>query len=284
MNTMRSEKPCEQIYVWQCDVLQNISIAHYDLSHHAFPRHFHSYYVIEWVEYGEDRFYCNGIEHLAQTNDVVCINPGEVHTGGTIGNDELKYYSVCLDSASLNKIAGKLELATGKDIFFNNRNINPGISNGWKEFFQASRSTSETGITRLEETFYNAFQKLLSNDQKDIPLSTRDGRINQLIEFLHENFLNNISITELACMFCMNPYHMIRAFKKATGLSPYEYLINLRIDHAKQLLLKNHNVQEAALLSGFYDASHFNRLFRKVNGISPKNFRPYKCQYRTIFT
>ena len=74
----------------------------------------------------------------------------------------------------------------------------------------------------------------------------------------------------------VSPFHLIRLFKNATGLSPYEYLLSLRMEHAKQLLQKGYSVKQAAWKAGFYDTSHFNRLFRKVSGTNPKIFRSSK--------
>ena len=101
-------------------------------------------------------------------------------------------------------------------------------------------------------------------------------RVQQLIDFIHASFTEQISLQQMAEQVRTSPFYLIRLFKAATGLSPYEYLLVLRIEHAKQLLEKGYAVQDAALESGFYDASHFNRLFRKVSGANPKIFRPSK--------
>jgi AraC-like DNA-binding protein len=87
----------------------------------------------------------------------------------------------------------------------------------------------------------------------------------------------------MAALVNVNPFHLTRLFKKATGLSPYDYLLIVRTEFARQLLAKGYKVQDAAQEAGFYDSSHLNRSLRKIAGTSPKSFLSSKGQYRTIF-
>ena len=127
---------------------------------------------------------------------------------------------------------------------------------------------------------------LKQNTHHDHSLSStneKDTRVQLLIDYMRSHFKEEISLQQLALLVNLNPFHLVRLFKKAIGLSPYEYLLIVRAEHARQLLRSGYQVQEAALEAGFYDASHFNRLFRKIAGTSPKSFRSSKCQYRTSF-
>ena len=72
----------------------------------------------------------------------------------------------------------------------------------------------------------------------------------------------------------MSPVSFVRHFRAATGLTPQEYLIKLRLEEAA-ILLQNPDlsIAEAALQSGFNDSNYFSRLFRKKNNISPRSYR-----------
>ncbi len=87
----------------------------------------------------------------------------------------------------------------------------------------------------------------------------------------------------MAALVNLNPFHLTRLFKKTTGLTPYDHLLILRTEYARQLLGKGYKVQEAAREAGFYDSSHLNRSLRKIAGTSPKSFLSSKGQYRTSF-
>jgi AraC-like DNA-binding protein len=105
-----------------------------------------------------------------------------------------------------------------------------------------------------------------------------------LIDFIRLHYKEDISLQQLADKTWLNPFHLIRLFKKFVGVSPYDYLLIIRAERAKQLLRKGFKVQDAAAESGFYDSSHLNRVFYKIAGMSPKSFRSSKSQYCTSFT
>jgi AraC-like DNA-binding protein len=112
----------------------------------------------------------------------------------------------------------------------------------------------------------------------------KDKRVSRLIDFLHAHFKKDLSLQQIAEEVRLNPFHVVRLFKKTVGISPYEYLLVIRTEYAKRLLRQGYKVHEAALEAGFYDTSHFNRLLRKFAGTSPKSFLSSKGQYCTSFT
>ncbi|MEO8766636.1 MAG: AraC family transcriptional regulator, partial [Ginsengibacter sp.] len=111
-----------------------------------------------------------------------------------------------------------------------------------------------------------------------------DNRMDIVIDFINSNFKKQLSLQIFSDMVHLDPFHLLRIFKKAMGVSPYDYLITMRVEFAKTLLKKGLLVQDAAIEAGFYDTPHFCRLFKRTTGISPKDYRSYKSQYRTIFT
>ncbi|BAY81725.1 putative transcriptional regulator [Calothrix parasitica NIES-267] len=68
-------------------------------------------------------------------------------------------------------------------------------------------------------------------------------------------------------------YHFCRLFQKSMGISPYQYLIKCRIERAKELLLQPHtSIADVALKVGFSNQSHFSKYFKRVVGMTPKEF------------
>ncbi len=83
-----------------------------------------------------------------------------------------------------------------------------------------------------------------------------------------------IVLEELACEFDLRASDFARAFRKSTGRAPYRWLIEQRVEKAKDLLLNsNHPVEEIAVLSGFVDQSHFTRVFSRATGAAPGAWR-----------
>jgi AraC family transcriptional regulator len=79
----------------------------------------------------------------------------------------------------------------------------------------------------------------------------------------------------MASVATLSPYHFVRQFKAATGLTPYQYVIHRRVERA-QHLLRTHSklsLAEVSVRTGFSDQSHFTSLFKRIIGVTPRQFR-----------
>lgn len=97
--------------------------------------------------------------------------------------------------------------------------------------------------------------------------------INQLISFLNENFANKISVQEMAKKVNLSSSHFSAVFKEETGFSPTNFLIDLRIQKAKKLLLqKDTNITQIALDCGFSSSAYFAVCFKERTGFNPSEY------------
>ncbi|WP_265516759.1 helix-turn-helix domain-containing protein [Nitratireductor luteus] len=93
-------------------------------------------------------------------------------------------------------------------------------------------------------------------------------------EFLHENFTRKLSVGEIASIAGLSPFHFTRAFNKTFGQPPHQYVLNLRLTFAEQLLLEgNISIAEIAYLSGFSGQSHLTAAMKKHRHATPAQIR-----------
>jgi AraC-like DNA-binding protein/ligand-binding sensor protein len=93
-------------------------------------------------------------------------------------------------------------------------------------------------------------------------------------EFIAVNYQEDLSLAAVANAVHMSTFYFCKQFKKATGVSFTSYLGRVRIERAKEMLLDPHaRVSEVAFECGFQSLTHFNRIFRKLVGESPSNYR-----------
>lgn len=93
-------------------------------------------------------------------------------------------------------------------------------------------------------------------------------------EFIAENYEQDLSLSELARVAGMSTFHFARAFKRATGTTPHQYLIKFRVERAKALLVESEMpLVEVGFRAGFSHQSHFSRLFRRLTGSTPLSYR-----------
>ena len=97
--------------------------------------------------------------------------------------------------------------------------------------------------------------------------------IDRAIDYIHSNYDEEIDVNHLAEVSCMSERTFYRVFRDITRISPKQYLLKLRIQHAKDdLLLPDARVTEVALNNGFSDGNYFTRLFRENEGMSPREW------------
>jgi AraC family transcriptional regulator len=100
------------------------------------------------------------------------------------------------------------------------------------------------------------------------------NKLRRVLEFIEENYAADLSLAELSSVVGMSTFHFAREFKRATGTTPHQYVVKLRVERAKQLLSKSEMpLVDVGFKSGFSHQSHFTRLFRKVTGTTPQSYR-----------
>lgn len=102
----------------------------------------------------------------------------------------------------------------------------------------------------------------------------RDARaIARAIAHIHAHPFDALSLVELAGVAHLSRFHFSRMFRSVTGYSPMQYVRNLRIEYAKQMLREETStVATVAAHLGFFDQSHFSRTFRRITGTTPGHF------------
>ena len=100
--------------------------------------------------------------------------------------------------------------------------------------------------------------------------------IERTLLYINENISEKITLEELAQIANMSKTSYSVAFKKATGMTVWEYLLNVRVELASSYLIENKdnfNVTEIALMCGFNNAAHFSKTFKKIKGKAPSDYK-----------
>jgi AraC family transcriptional regulator len=100
-------------------------------------------------------------------------------------------------------------------------------------------------------------------------------KLRTVIEYIMENLEGSLTLEQMAAVVHLSPYHFARQFKAATGLPPHQYLTTRRVERAQQLLRADGELGLAAvaLRVGFSDQSQFSLHFKRIVGVTPREFR-----------
>lgn len=110
------------------------------------------------------------------------------------------------------------------------------------------------------------------------PMAYRGGlpgyRLKRVLDYIRENLGNDLSLAELAAVVGMSPHYFAELFKKSTGRAPHQYVLLQRIERAKEGLADGeHSIIKVGLDAGFQNPGHFSRVFRRIVGTSPSQFK-----------
>jgi AraC-like DNA-binding protein/mannose-6-phosphate isomerase-like protein (cupin superfamily) len=242
-----------------------------------FPNHFHNYYVIGFIESGQRHLSCKNKSYNIETGDLIIFNPGDTHTCKQIDNGTLDYRCINIQSDIMKNIVLQitnkeyLPYFTEPVLFHNDlvsslRELHFMIIEEEKDF-------------KKEEIFFFIMEQLIG-EYSDVISSflsqEPNTEIKTVCDFLQNNYMKNIKLNDLSTLTGISKYYLLHSFTKQKGISPYSYLESIRIDKAKKFLEQGISPMEVALKTGFTDQSHFTNFFKKLIGLTPK-------QYMNIF-
>ena len=246
-------------------------------STHVFPKHSHeTYYIIGLMDEGET--YCYGPEKeesLAGPGHFFIINPGQVHSGVPVSGLAVSYRMLSVNAARFCEIASNIEEGAPRPPEF--PITFPGFPAG-RQALNRAYAALRDGNHRLsrEEALYELVALLLPQAERNralrLPPYAEHAGLRRGEELLSCELERKLSLKEAAAAAGMSPYHFIRSFKHAYGLSPHTYRTQKRVGRAKLLLRQGVSMADAALRLGFYDQSHFSNAFHAYTGLSPSAY------------
>lgn len=108
-------------------------------------------------------------------------------------------------------------------------------------------------------------------------MASHSRAVAEAVRFIQDNYARDVSLSDIAEAVHLSPFHVARLFKQALGVSPHQYLIQVRVNSARSLLAAGsgeRSLAEVASAVGFADQSHLTRHFKRILGVTPKQLRP----------
>lgn len=158
--------------------------------------------------------------------------------------------------------------------FYNNVELAGTINKLIKECMGDSITKDAIADLTLQELIIRIIQTQTAKRFEDEKFIDSSSPISPSIDFIKKNIRESISLKDLSDKACMSTTSFYRYFKRELGMSPIEYILNEKIKHAKKLLSNpNIHVNEVSYASGFEDCNYFIRLFKKYEGVTPKQYQ-----------
>lgn len=265
-NTIRS---------WQ---FEGFNLKRFDINHHnpiSLNQIFHDEIAFIAFEGAVWKSCQNGQSYLETPNCLVIRDAGQVFSLDTeyIRTQGAICREILVSPILLTQLQEATELRS-INIDFRNPIINkPHL----KTALLHTHSALETSDCSLEKStylysflFYFIEQnKLLKSKYSSLPST---DKVKLVIDYLRAYYYENISLNDLSELTQTNPFVLLRKFRKETGVTPHDYLNNIRIIHARNFIHSGMNLIDIALHCGFSDQSHLTRKFKSKVGVTPGRY------------
>ena len=240
-----------------------------------FSKHVHEGYCIGVIEEGAQSFFRTGQLHTAPKGDIILVNADEIHTGSSAVESGWGYRAIYPTPEMLIDISQDFFTLKNSAPWFPSAVIHDlGLAQQLSLLFDLLEQKENT---LLKESMYLSTLAILisrygKTKLKALVLPEAQQKIKIIQDLLSATPEYDYSLTELASYAGLSPWHFLREFKKYTGLPPHSWLVQLRLQKARQLLKQGHNITITAQSCGFSDQSHFNRHFKKAMGVTPSQY------------
>lgn len=259
-----------------------ISLAHYRFGAGEVPEHSHRAHLVlvalSKVGGGEIRT-ASGFHAHTQAGGGVCVIPSGQSFAARIGG-EAEYLAVYLEPSLVLRAAADGPGTGSAEVVEKSSESDPLVSSVGMALL-AELGAEAPGGRLYAESLANVLAVHLLRHYTAAGGGARrfagglSGRtLRRVLDYIADNYELDLSLEDLAREAGMSTFHFAREFKRATGTTPHQHLIKLRIEGAKSLLADGEiSLAEVGLRSGFSHQSHFTRLFRKLTGTTPQSYR-----------
>lgn len=270
------------------------SYYHTLLNYGEIPMHYHNFHELNVVIKGSGKHFVGEKVFDISKGSVFIIPPFIKHGYAFEGNDFVVFH-ILFRNKFFDKYEQILSLLQGYHIFFEiepylrlKENVPEQLPHFSDEKFN-ELSPSFSLLAQYEQTENISQQKkeflalfviaaICENiDYKSVSDTRQQTDLFYIMkstEYLQNNYGEKIAIDDLRNQARMSRSTFLRVFQKYYGVTPSEYLTNYRIEQSKKLLLEtDKSIAEIAINCGFFDSSHFIRIFRTKIGVSPMSFR-----------
>jgi AraC-like DNA-binding protein len=264
----------ESAHIWRNPSLRGVELFQGRYTDYEFTRHFHAVPAIGVVDRGCMRTYCKRANHFVPQGTVLLLNPGDVHAPGPADEQGWSFRIFFFDDAffhATSKQSGR-QLIPFSQPFVRDRLLA-------RSLLYLHRLLETHAITlQAESVLHDVFEYLThrySTQLRHQQPSAADGlRMQRVREYLSASYMHDVTLTDLAAVADLSTSHLLRSFRKHTGITPHAYLIQMRIEASKSLLRLGNAISDVADATGFTDQSHFTRHFKRIMGVTPGQYLP----------
>lgn len=248
--------------------------------------HYHDYYEIYYLLSGDRYYYVENKRYPIHKGSIIFVNKNEIHKSVDSGVPDHERFCLYFSSEFIDRFDEEQKETLLLPFTHHNKKIQFSISDqSYVErlLFHMHNEFNHPDGYGQKLYFESLLMQLLlfaarkkKEDPPEIQEDPMNARMADIINYCNRCYRDDLRLESLADQFHISSYYLSRLFKRTTGFTFKEYINTLRIREAEKLLretgIKIIDISEQV---GFANVSHFNRKFKQVTRMSPRDFRKF---------
>ena len=262
--------------MWRVEGIDGLELKHAEFSTFRFGRHLHASHVIS-LPSPSIHFKVSGQYYQMESDQIILLNPGEVHEMGSPHHFSWSFRCFYLDSTLMRAVADSCSPAVPLPRF--SRSIVRDSHIRQVLLYLHQRLDRNRFDSNLKRDFLNQMRPLIKThcvgevDKTGHAVEKPASCLDQVRIFLEDHYSENICLEKLSDIAGISPFHLLRCFKEKFGLPPNEFQNAIRIQRARSFLNRGDAIIDVAMKTGFSDQSHLTRVYKKYIGLTPGQYR-----------
>lgn len=244
-------------------------------------RHMHSHLEIFYYIDGEGIFEFDNEPHPIKPGTMVIVNSKNIHIQYPTGEKPLTFYNLMIDNVNIYGLPNNSLSVRGALIanFESSDNCYLRTIDRIHRELDEKKSDYYSKITALLYELLVDLRRLfpIKKEQNvEIDSAATPSIIHKTKDYIDSHFLDDLTLDDIIKRTYLNKSYFLKQFKKYFGVSPMQYMMSVRLQHAQLLLTKTElSVSEIAFSLQFSNFSYFSEIFKQHFGVSPSEFRRY---------
>ena len=241
----------------------------------CYSRHSHEHFSMGAITAGRSTYIHEQASFEVSAGTVVLMNPGDVHACNPIHDQPWSYHMLYLDTPWLTDLQYQLGFSTdqGYRPFNTPYTRDPVLYNGLIELYRTLLDEHAELLQKqsMLVSYFSEVQQRLN--PSNTPVREVNHKLERAAEYIREHCTQALKLEDICLAAELSPSYLIRAFKQHYGMTPHAFLVNQRIQFARERLRGGQLIADVALEAGFADQAHFQRAFKQHLAATPGQYR-----------
>jgi len=241
----------------------------------CYSRHSHAHFSIGAITAGRSIYAHEQSTFEVAAGTVVLMNPGDVHACNPIDDQPWSYLMLYVETPWLTDLQHQLGFSAELEFrrFSNTHLDDPRLFRDLRALY-ATLVDEQQDVLRKHSAAVEFFSDLqLRLNPAEPPQREPNFKLERAADFIREHCTDLLSLEDICTAAQLSPSYLIRAFKQHYGMTPHAFLVNQRIQFARERLRSGQLIADVALEAGFADQAHFQRAFKQHLAATPGQYR-----------